>query len=152
MGSKFGFGKVADALAVQIKLAAVDIMKDTKRYFGEAFDKEQLGKQKWPEVQRRIPGTKAYKREVAKGGDGTSRNILAGETGKLRRKTVRADSSITNNGATSVMFNPVPYAGYTQDGTRYVPARPFMKQTEELTTIQLNILNTVTGKIWKVQP
>jgi hypothetical protein len=166
MGSKFGFGKVADALAVQIKLAAVDIMAETKRYFGEAFDKEQLGKQKWDDVARRTPGNIFYENQVVygknkpsgktfrrdQGSDWRSRKILAGETGRLRYKTVKADSSITNAGATSVMFNPVPYAGYVNDGTPYMKARPFMKQTEELTTIQLNILNVVTGKIWKVQP
>lgn len=151
-GSKYGFGKVAAALPAQIKAAAIEIMRESKRYFGEAFDKEQLGKEKWKEVQRRIQGTDLYKYQRKQGSDWRTRPILKGVTGELRRKTVKADSSITNNGATSVMFNPVPYAIYHNEGTPRMVARPFMKQTDELTKIQLNILNITTGKIWKVAP
>lgn len=160
--SKFGFNKVASALGPATKAAAVQIMRSTKKYFGEGFEKEQLGEDKWQEVSRRTPGSnfnkgrkvgginkpsgKAF--EVDQGDDYATRKILAGTSGRLRYKTERADSSITNNGAVSVMFNPVPYAGYINDGTPYMPARPFMKQTDDLTTIQLQILKTETGKIW----
>jgi hypothetical protein len=164
--SKFGFGKVADALKPAIKSAAIDIMKASKVYFGEAFDKEQLGSDKWEEVARRTPGNMYHENQVVKGinkpsgkmfkrdqgTDWQTRKIIAGTSGRLRYKTVKADSSITNWGAVSVMINPVPYAGYVNDGTPYMPARPFMKQTEALTVIQINILQTKTGLIWKVAP
>lgn len=166
MASKFGFGQIAAALPQEIKAAAIEIMQETKIYFGEAFEKEQLGDEKWEEVARRVPGTKYNKKQVVvglnqptgktfisdQGVDWQTRKILHGVTGELKRKTIKADSSITKDGSMSVMFNPVPYAQYSQDGTPYQPARPFMAQTDELTVIQLNILEKHTGKVFKVQP
>ena len=165
-GSKFGFGAAAANFKQQKKAAAIEIMKATKQYFGEAFNKEQLGDDKWPEVARRTPGTRFNKSRraggvnmpsgkpfvVDQGDDYATRKILQGVTGRTKYKTIKADSSITNDGTTSVMINPTPYAGYLNDGTPYMPARPFMKQTDQLTVIQLQILKTETGKIWKVQP
>ena len=166
MGSKYGFGKMAQAFNDSIKAAAIEIMQESKKYFGEAFEKEQLGDDKWDEVARRVPGTKYNKKQVVvgynqptgktfvsdQGDDWQTRKILHGTTGELKRKTMKADSSITQNGAMSVMFNPVPYAQFSQDGTPYQPARPFMKQTDALTDIQLSILEKHTGKVWKIQP
>lgn len=163
--SKFGFAKSADEFKRLVKVAAIDIMIATKQYFGEGFDKEQLGGEKWDEVARRTPGSNFNKARVVsginqpsgkpfiadQGDDWATRKILQGTTGRLRYKTVKANSSITNDGQTSVMFNPVPYAGYVNDGTPYMPARPFMKQTDDLTTIQLTILKNTTGKTWKRQ-
>jgi phage gpG-like protein len=164
--SKLGFDKAIETFRQAKKLAAIEIMRETKLYFGEAFEKEQLGDDKWPEVARRTPGSRFNEKQVVggtnkasgkrfvvdQGDDYATRKILAGITGRLRYKTERADSSITNYGAVSVMTNPVPYAGYINDGTPYMPARPFMKQTDQLTTIQLDILKTQTGKTWRIQP
>lgn len=164
--SKFGFNKAASALGAATKLAAIEMTRASKQYFGEAFDKEQLGADKWDEVARRTPGNNYNSGRIVgglnkpsgkpfvvdQGDDYATRKILAGTTGRLKYKTVKADSSITNKGAVSVMFNPVPYAAYVNDGTPYMAARPFMKQTDQLTTIQLQILNTETGKIWKIAP
>lgn len=166
MPSQFGFHTTLAAFTAAKKEAAVEIMRETKKYFGQAFDKEQLGDDKWDEVSRRTVGSKYNEKRVVgginkptgkgftvdQGDDYATRKILSGVTGRLRYKTEKADSSITQDGTTSVMFNPVPYAGYINDGTPYMPERPFMKQTEELTNIQLTILEQKTGKIWKTQP
>lgn len=165
MPSKFGFHTSLAAFAAAKKQSAIEIMRETKKYFGGAFDKEQLGDDKWQEVARRTPGSNFNKGRVVggtnkptgksfmvdQGDDYATRKILSGTTGRLRYKTEKADSSITQDGSVSVMFNPVPYAGYINDGTPYMPERPFMKQTEELTNIQLTILTKNTGKIWKAQ-
>lgn len=161
--SQFRFNNAAKALGAQTKQAAIRIMRETKQYFGKAFDKEQLGNDKWAQVARRTPGTNFYKKQIAtginkptgkrfkvnQGKDWRTRKINKGVTGRLRHKTVKADSSITKNGAVSTMTNPVPYAEYVNDGTAYQPARPFMKHTDELTVIQLHILEQETGQIWK---
>lgn len=163
MGSKFGFGEKVAAFNAAKKEAAINIMSETKKYFGQAFDKEQLGDEKWDEVSRRTPGSNFNKKqvvggknkpsgksfEVDQGEDYATRKILQGVTKQLRYKTEKANSSITMNGAVSTMINPIPYAGYINDGTPYMPARPFMKQTAQLTEIQINILKNKTGKIWK---
>jgi len=161
--SQFRFNNAAQALGAQTKQAAIRIMRETKQYFGKAFDKEQLGNDKWAQVARKTPGNyfnlnrkvRVVNKPTGKtifvdqGKDWDKRKINKGVTGRLRYKTIRADSSITGNGAVSTMTNPVPYAEYVNDGTAYQPARPFMKHTDELTTIQLHILEQETGQIWK---
>lgn len=160
--SKFGFGRAAQQMKQAIKESAIEIMRTSKLHFAENFDSESFNGTKWQEVSRRIPGTIFYEKQVAtahnkatgarftvdQGADWQTRKILDGTTGRLRYKTFRADSSITNYGAVSTMTNPVPYAGWINDGTPYMPARPFMKQDQALTDKQLLILKTKTGQIW----
>jgi phage gpG-like protein len=161
--SKFNFNQQAMTFRDKTKLAAIDMMRASKQYFGEAFEKEQLDDQKWPEVERRKPGSHFNSGQVIhgtnkpsgkpfivdQGPDYATRKILRGTTGQLKYKTIRADSSITNYGAVSVMTNPVPYAAYVNDGTPYQPARPFMKHTDELSNIHLKILAARTGETWR---
>jgi phage gpG-like protein len=161
--SKFKFNSAKAGLDKQTKQAAILMMRASKKYFGEAFDKEQLGNDNWKEVARRTPGNHYNSKQVVtghnkatgakftvdQGSDWQTRKILTGTTKRLKYKTVRADSSITNLGRVSVMTNPVPYAGYINNGTPYMPARPFMKHTDELTVIHLDILKVQTGKIWQ---
>jgi hypothetical protein len=160
--SKFKFGKVAAAMKPAIKDAAIEMMRASKRHFSDAFDLEELGGKPWREVARRTPGTPFYENRVVWGWNKASgkafkrdqgkywqtRRILQGTTGRLRYKTVRADSSITNWGAVSQMTNPVPYAAYINDGTKYMVARPFMKHTDELTDVHLYILKQKTAQTW----
>lgn len=161
--SQFRFNNAAQELKEKTKQSAMRIMRETKQYFGQAFDKEQLGNDKWKEVARRTPGTSFYRSQMAsginkptgkrfyvnQGKDWRTRKINSGTTGRLKYKTVKANSSITKNGAVSTMTNPVPYAAYVNDGTPYMPARPFMKHTDELTVLHLHILEQETGLIWK---
>ena len=162
--SKFGFDKAQQTFKQSIKTSAIEIMKASKKYFGEAFEKEGLGDEKWDEVQRRTAGSRWNDAQVVggrnkpsgknfvadQGDDYATRKILQGVTGRLEYKTIKADSSITQGGAVSVMINPLPYAEAINEGNAYMKARPFMKQTEELTEIQLEILKTETGKTWTV--
>lgn len=166
MSSKFAFDKKAEAFQAAVKVSAIEIMKATKKHFSENFEKEEFDGQKYEEVARRTAGSNFNKGRIVggrnkptgkgfivdQGDDYATRKILAGTSGRLRYKTERADSSISMNGQTSVMFNPVPYAQYINDGTAYMKARPFMKQDEQLTKIQLTILSTITGKIWQIKP
>ena len=165
--SKFGFGKKADEFNALKKQAAVQIMARTKQYFGDAFEKEALGDEKWTEVARRTQGNRFNEKQIIggknkpsgknfivdQGDDYATRKILSGTTGRLKYKTEKADSSISPDGTTSVMINPVPYASAMFEGSseNNVPARPNMKQTGELTGIQLTILKVVTNKIWKIK-
>lgn len=160
--SKFNFDKAERVLEPQIKTAAIKIMAASKVHFGKNFDKEGIGGKKWDEVARRTEGSPFNKRQIVgginkasgkrfvtdQGDDYATRKILRGTTGRLRYKTERADSSITMNGAVSVMTNPLPYADAMNEGNAYTPARPFMKQDDELTGIQLAILKNETGKIF----
>jgi hypothetical protein len=163
--SKFGFGKIADSFNASRKEAAIAIAERSKQYFGDAFDKEALGGEKWTEVARRTEGNKYNQNQVVsgrnkpsgkifvtdQGDDYQTRKILSGTTGKLKYKTVRANTAITMNGQVTTITNPLPYASANFEGNAYQPARPNMKQTPELTNIQLTILKIITGKIWKAK-
>lgn len=163
--SKFGFDKMANEFNASRKLAAIAIADRTKQYFADAFDKEGLGGEKWDEVARRTPGSPFNNRQVVggtnkptgkrfvtdQGDDFATRKILSGTTGKLRYKTLKADTSITMNGQVTTITNPLEYASANFEGNAYQPARPNMKQTEELTQIQLTILKTLTDRIWKIK-
>lgn len=162
MKTQFGFAEKIEEFKRLKKQAAIEIMRETKKHFGEAFEKEELDGKKWEEVSRRTAGSRFNESQVVggrnkpsgkffkvdQGDDYATRKILQGTTGRLRYKTEKADSSISQDGTTSVMFNPLPYAGYINEGTPYMVARPFMMQTDQLTDIQLTILKTITGRIW----
>lgn len=163
--SKFKFTQVHQKLDTATKQAAIEMMRASKKYFGEGFDNEgMLGEEKWAMVARRIDGHRFNKAQrvwaynfptgkyvkIDQGADWRTRKILKGTTGRLRYKTVRANSSITNKGRTAVMRNPVPYARYHNEGTAYMPQRMFMSHTPELTKIHLQILLDKTGNVWQV--
>lgn len=163
--SKFGFDKIAKDFDRVRKNAAISIAERSKQYFADAFDKEALGGEKWEEVVRRIEGSHFNKRQVVgginkasgkkfvtdQGDDYATRKILSGTTGRLRYKTEKADTAITMNGQVTTITNPLPYASANFEGNAYQPARPNMKQTEELTQLQLTILKNETGKLWTIK-
>jgi len=163
--SNFGFDKMANRFAASRVAAAQSIALRSKQYFSDAFDKEGLGGKNWEEVERRKEGShfnaaqvvtgrnKASGRlfTVDQGDDYATRKILTGTTGKLREKTKNADTVISPDGRLTVITNPLPYASANFEGNAYQPARPNMKQTNELTGIQLTILKLITGKVWKLK-
>ena len=159
------FKKAQSQLNAATKQAAIKIMRASKQYFNECFDNEEFDGVKWAEVARRTAGSHFYENQVVsahnqptgkmfttdQGADWQTRKINQGTTGRLRYKTIRADSSITNKGAVIRMFNPVPYAQYVNDGTPYMAARPFMGHAKQLEKRHLDILFIETGKTWQVK-
>jgi phage gpG-like protein len=130
------------------KRAMQRMATETAKYFGDSFPRQGLD-EKWQQVQRRIPGTTAYR--MASMWDRT-RPILYGQTGNLRIKTYGSVTSVTPH--RFVLVNPMPYAQMHNEGGKTktgadVPARPFMKQTKELTSHQLQILLDETGRAWR---
>lgn len=152
--SKFGFAAKAAAWD-GIKRAALQVIAvETLKEFDKSFNSEGLSGQKWKEVQRRIPGTLAHR--LAKGSERTA-PILTGESGRL--KGSNEIRSVTSRQA--VIVNDTHYASVQNEGgmvgggitgiPHTIPARPFMVQTAPITAMQLQILKTVTGKIWTVK-
>jgi hypothetical protein len=164
--NKFNFKKVQSKLNEQTKRASILMMRESKLYFKECFEKEEFDGVKWKEVARRTAGTRYYKKQIVKGinepsgkifttdqgSDWRTRKINLGTTKRMRYKTIKADSAITNKGMVATMINPVPYARYMNDGTPYVVARPFMGHAKELEKRHLTILFNETNKVWQVQP
>lgn len=144
--SKFGFDKIAREMPAMKREALKLLSVETQQYFGESFSKQGLGNEKWAEVKRR---TSPYSSMWDK-----TRPILYGKSGQLRAHTLDSIESINDH--QFVLVNPMSYAVLQNEGGEngqgaYVPARPFMKQTQELTHMQLETLNAVTGKIWHLR-
>lgn len=164
--NKFNFKKVQSKLNEQTKRASILMMRESKLYFKECFEKEEFDGVKWKNVCRRIVGNRFWKEQTVKGinkasgkiftvnqGEGwRDRNILDGANGRLKYKTIKANSSITNKGMVATMINPIPYAQYVNNGTQYMVARPFMGHAKELEVRHLKILFNETNKVWQAQP
>lgn len=142
--SKFKFDRMLSILP-SVKLKAMQVLAvETQGYFAASFGKQGLGGEKWEEVQRRKPGTVAY--TVAS--PWLRQSPILYNSGNLYDKTARSLSKLDASQFT--LINPLKYAAAQNEGNRNMPARPFMKQTSELTTIQLATLKAETGRIWKV--
>lgn len=147
--SKFGFGAKAMEWNAKKRKALQYIAIDALGEFNANFDNQKSGRKKWKEVQRRIPGTEAYKKADA---EGRTRPILEGETGQLRDNM---EIGVVTSDYAEV-YNTTPYAQLQNEGGvnsngGVVPARPFMVQTDKLTRRQLKTLKEVTGEIWSVK-
>lgn len=164
--NKFNFKKVQSRLNEQTKRASILMMRESKLYFKECFEKEEFDGVKWKNVARRTAGNRFYQKQIVKGinhasgkiftvdqgSDWRTRKINQGVTKRLRYKTIKANSAITNKGMVATMINPIPYAQYVNDGTPYMVARPFMGHAKELEVRHLKILFNETNKIWQAQP
>jgi len=136
MDNKFGFGRVIENIATMKKVLPVQIANQARNFFMDSFNAqgwEDNGLHKWPEVQRRIPGTKAYKYPKTKGLSRRTSAILV-RSGTLRRAV---GMSIKRSTMDQVLLSvAVPYAEYQNDGTKTIPKREFMGHSATLERMQ----------------
>lgn len=132
--SKFGFHRSIAAWH-GIKLHAMQrLANETVAYFVVGFAKQSWGSKPWKGVKRNVPPP------------------ILNVTGRLKRETAQSERSVTasrvvlENNATDDRGRT--YSGFHNEGTDRMVARPFMKQTKELTEKQLKILRQETGKVW----
>lgn len=149
--SEFGFDKLIARLPAIMQETLQEMAEKTQKYFSESFPKQGIGGEQWQEVQRRIPGTPAYKSGTR---DDRTRKILYGRTGKLKDNTEHSIAEVSDH--RFVLVNPASYAQLQNQGGingkgGIVPARPFMVQVDELTEMQLEILKKRTGLMWRVK-
>jgi len=137
---KFNFQHIIDNFEKAKEELPEVLAKEAQDYFADSFKHQGWDGKGWHEVQRRIPGTKAYKYPKNKGLDRRTRPILTGTTGALRR----AVSSVADNAEVSrqrhgfkvrLFIDPsaVPYANAQNSGTDRIPQRKFMGDSPELT-------------------
>lgn len=132
--SKFGFHRSIAAWH-GIKLHAMQrLASETVQYFVLGFSTQSWGSKPWKGVKRVVPPP------------------ILNVTGRLKRETAQSTKLVTasrvvlENDATDDRGRT--YSGYHNEGTSKMVARPFMKQTKELTEKQLKILRQETGKVW----
>jgi phage gpG-like protein len=112
------------------------------KMFKENFQNEGFFGEKWKEVQRRQPGTKAYKAVQKKHPADNSRKILSGRTGDLGRSI---EVQTAKDGLVVVWANPAamqskaPYGRVHNEGLKagrgggfIMPRRQFMGEHPKL--------------------
>lgn len=151
MSNRFNLHIVRQKLAKTKRELPVLLAKQAENYFTDSFTRQGLGDKKWKEVQRRIPGTYAYKYPSKKGLQRRTSPILVGAGWKKRGGTLRrkVSRSLTNASWDLIRLAvDLPYAEAQNDGTDVIPARPFIKQTKQLEKMQLEKINTYIDKVW----
>ena len=111
-------------------------------WFKKNFQNQAWGRVKWKEVQRRQPGSKAYKYNAKHHPARTTRKILSGDTGDLGRSIEIREAK---NGSVTIWTNPSafgskePYGRVHNEGLRAgrgrgftMPRRQFMGEDPEL--------------------
>lgn len=151
--SKFNFKRVIDNIE-QVKRELPRILaNDVQNYFLSSFKKQGYNGKSWAEVQRRMPGTSAYK--YARPRSGRTKPILIG-TGRLRRgvSNLAGRARITYskynfNVQLAMDLSTIPYAEYIQKGTSKMVARPYMGNTPELRRIMKDRMKRYFDTAWK---
>ena len=149
--TNWGFDRVRANIQRTKRELPVRLAKQAENHFVEAFSKGRLDEYKWEEVQRRIPGTQAYKYPKRKGLQRRTSPILVGagykkRGGTLRRRVARSISSAQWNNIRLVV--DLPYAKVHNEGGTHIPARPYMRQTRKLESMQKTLIITEVDKIW----
>lgn len=146
MMRKFNLREVKTRLERTKRELPVALAKQAEGYFVDSFKKGALSDKKWEEVQRRIPGTRAYKYPKRTGLSRRTSPILV-RTGNLRHKT---SNSIRDArwGMVRLVVD-LPYAQVHNEGDGPIPARPYMKHTDDLGRKQKTLIDTKMTEIWK---
>jgi phage gpG-like protein len=127
------------------------LAKDARSHFLNSWKQQGWDGKPWKEVQRRIPGTKAYKYPKKTQLSRRKNPILVGtykgrSGGRLRRSINESIREATWE--TIRLGTDVPYAAYINEGTDHMEARKFMGQSTQLSTKMKNRIRKELGKIF----
>lgn len=152
--SKFNFGRVIENMRRVKKELPITLANDIKNDFLMNFRNQGFEGQKWKEVQRRIPGTKAYngKKDPGK----RTRNILQGKgSGRLRKDVANSIKEATWDRILLQVNNP--YGQVHNEGLRagrgagfVMPKRQFAGDSPRLRRKIKDKMIKVIDDIWKV--
>jgi len=111
--------------------------------FKENFAQESFFGKKWKEVERRKPGTKAYKVVSKKH---PVRNI-----DKILHKTSNLRDSITyrTESGKAIVYSDTTYGKYHNEGSGKIPKRQFIGKNKNLETEIYDMLNKKVQQIFK---
>lgn len=126
------------------------LANQSQEFFVKSFKQEGFNNAgaivPWPEVKRRIPGTREYRYPKGKGLGRRTRKILVG-SGRLRREA--------GNSIRSATFNLVklavaaPYAAVHNNGTSTIPRRRFMAQSRLLIGMHRKVIGKAIDNCFK---
>lgn len=128
------FKKVGEKIAAMKVDLPIIIANQAKRFFLNSFKDEgftDISFVKWNEVQRRIPGTNAYKYPLTRDQGRHSRPILKGKgTGHLIQAV---NSSLREVSWEKIRFNvALNYGAYHNEGAEHLAKRKFIGESKTL--------------------
>ena len=139
---KFNFHKKIEAL----KRAKVDLPNDLAQsgqvYFQRNFNKQQWDGKKWDNVQRRIPGTKAYKYAKPTSNRVKPIGVLSGKLKQAMQNTVREKTY-----KKIVWGVDLTYAKYFNFGTNKMASRKIMGGSKEMVSLMKRKINLSFNKV-----
>lgn len=138
--SKFNFLTVLQKVEQTKRVLPEQLANMTQNYFAQSFRVQGIGGVKWKEVKRRIQGTPEYKYPKKKGLSRRTKPILI-MTGQLRRDT--ANSVMVADWNKIRLIVAASYSGFVNKD------RPFVKQTQQLTDMQVKKIESFFDKVWK---
>lgn len=133
--NKFNLGATITALNKTKRELPIKIANLTRNFFLNSFRQQGFTdavENKWKEVQRRIPGTPAFKYPKKKQLSRRTSPILV-RTGKLRREVSNSIRNATWEEIRLGVSDATPYAEAQNDGTKHIPKRKFMGKSRMLT-------------------
>lgn len=159
--NKFNFDEKLKKYKAFQRETLVLLANQAQNYFLDSWQKQGFDGKEWQEVQRRIPGTNAYKYPKKKGVGRRTQKILIGagyskRGGTLRRavSTMARTSQIMEDSVRMVI--DLPYAKIHNEGGKAgrglkanIPKRQFVGQTKELTAKQELIINKQFKRLWE---
>lgn len=143
--NKFNFDQVKANLERTKRELPVVLAKQAENYFVRSWKLQAWDGKLWPEVQRRIPGTYAYKYPKNKGLSRRTKPIMVGSAA-LRRATSNSMREATWN--LIRLQVDLPYAAVHNEGQNNMPKRQYIGQTRELTVNQQTTIKKSIDKIW----
>jgi phage gpG-like protein len=157
--SKFNLQAVMQKVEQTKRVLPKQVANMTQNYFVLSWNKQGFDNKNWAEVNRRIPGTPEFRYPKTKGLSRRTKPILV-QSGALRRKVANSVVAASWNDIRLVV--DLPYAAIQNEGSNhnpkkgehsqhglYIPARPFIGQTKELSKMQVEMIEKYFDKIWK---
>lgn len=145
MANKFNFDRVRNNMEQVKRQLPILLANQAEKEFTDNFTKQGFEGKKWKEVQRRIPGTKAYKYPKSKGLARRKKPILIG-TGRLRR-AVSNSKKVATWRMIKLEVN-LPYAANQNEGIT-LPKRQYMGDSARLRAKQKELIVKTIDKIWQ---
>lgn len=146
--NKFHLGKITQDFNKLKQQLPKKIADESRSYFMKSFPQNGFNQdgsvQKWKEVDRRTPGTNAYKYPKNKKLSRRTKPILVA-TGRLQR-SIRITQLSWNR---SVIATDVPYAKYHNKGTSKIPKRKFMGKSRNLNKRIERLIKKELKKLFK---
>lgn len=155
MDTKFKFDEVKSKLLEARRELMILLSNQAQNYFAKSFKDQGWDGVPWKNVKRRIEGEKTYKYPKKKGLQRRTSPILVGAGFKIRGGTLRravkdmAKTAEISQGRLRMVVD-LNYAAFNNEGTKNIPQRRFIGQTQTLTDMQKKKIEQVITKIFKV--